>query len=287
LDLQRNPVILHFVRARTNEETSFNDFLITAITAITLPLRTILLGVRDYIQTSVKQAVEAAFETLRANLERCVPPWAYVRLNSSIADVMPEVQAALDRVAGWFVPASDQQQVVLRTIEQVVDVGIEATKRAHRGFAPVIQSSVQNIGIQSAGFLTEITDILFTVLDNVYSHSGNKISPWVRLSVSSERVLPEDPEQYKIAIRIESEVASAVVTAAARQKLERIKEMMTSGDYRKQVNLEGGSGLLKLKRLVASDERQNLDFGFHGDSSFFVELSLIRSGVRTPSEPTV
>src|SRR5260370_42309335 len=63
LDLQRNPVILHFVRARITEKTSFNDFLITAITAITLALRAILLEVRHYIKTTVKHEVEPAFET--------------------------------------------------------------------------------------------------------------------------------------------------------------------------------------------------------------------------------
>ena len=143
-----------------------------------------------------------------------------------------------------------------------------------------METRLQNIGIQSAGFLTDVHDVLFTVLDNVYSHSGNKTSPWARVTVSSERLEATEPEQYAITIRVESEVAPGIVTDAARSKLERIKELMTSGEYRKQVNLEGGTGLLKLKRLVAADERQHLAFGFDEDSSFFVEVSLIRAGVR-------
>ena len=130
LDLQNSPVVLHFVRARVNENSSFDDFLITAITAISLPLRSILLGVSDYLKTVFKQDVEAAFESLRAALESAVPLHTYLQLNSSIANVMPEVQAAVDKVAAWFVPASDQQTGVLRTIEEVVEVGIEATKKS-------------------------------------------------------------------------------------------------------------------------------------------------------------
>lgn len=286
LDLRATPVVLHFVRARTDEHTSFNDFLVTALTAITIPLRSILLGVSDYIKTIVKQDVEAAFESLRASLASSMPHRTYLELSSSIADVTPEILAAIDRVAGWFVPASDQQQGVLRTIEEVVEIGIEATKRAHRGFSPVVETNVPHIGIRSTGFLTEVHDILFTVLDNVYSHSGNKVSPWTRVTVSSSRIENTEPEQYIITFRIDSEAAPGVATEATRSKLERIREMMRSGEYRKQVNLEGGTGLLKLKRLVAADERQHLAFGFEGDTSFFVEISLIRAGVRTSGAPS-
>jgi hypothetical protein len=66
----------------------------------------------------------------------------------------------------------------------------------------------------------------------------------------------------RVEIRVESEVAPRAYTEWAVQKLERIRGLMKSGEYRKHVNLEGGTGLLKLKRIVSLDERQNLDFGF-------------------------
>jgi len=242
---------------------------VSVFAGIDILLHRVLEQVRDHILSIVKPEVETAFETLRASLECGTSTWSYAALNSAIADVIPEVQAAIDRVCEWFVPVGAEQEVGIRTIEQIVDIGIEATRTAHKGFSPMIEREIEDIGVQSALILSDITDILLTVLDNVYCHSGNRVSPWVKLRVSSEGL---DAGHCKTTIRIESEVATGTYTEERRSRLDRIKEQMASGEYRKHVNLDGGTGLLKLKRLVSSDERQSLDFGFVGEHSFFVNV---------------
>jgi hypothetical protein len=41
------------------------------------------------------------------------------------------------------------------------------------------------------------------------------------------------------------------------------------------VKLEGGTGFLKLKRIVAADNRQTLSFGYNDDKEFFVDIKMI------------
>jgi hypothetical protein len=273
LTFKKDTIVVHFIRGRIEENTSFDDFLLIIFTSIAILLRHVSLGVRDYILSTVKQDAESAFELLRSTLERETSAQAYLALNSLIAGVIPEVQAAIDRVADWFVPVQQRQASALRTVEQIVDIGIEAARRAHLGFSPAISQEVEDIAVHSAAFLSDFTDILFTVLDNVYCHSGSK-SPWVKLRVWSEAM---ENSLRRVRVRVDSEIAPGSCSDNSRHKLERIKVQMASGEYRKHVNLEGGTGLLKLKRLVSPDDRQSLDFGFVDESSFFVEIGLVRS----------
>lgn len=271
LSLELNPLTIHYIRSRIQEETTFTDFLFLVFTGIQLLLKPVLLSVRDYIISSVKRDVEGAFEVLRSSLEKGTTPSRYAHLNSVIADAIPSVQAAIDRVAEWFVPVQKTEEAAVRTVEQIVEIGIEATRTAHRGFSPKIERQIEAIDLQ-LGLLSEFTDILFTVLDNVYCHSGNKASPWVKLRIWSETI---DADTQKLKIKVESEVSPGAYSDAAARKLDRIRQQMASGEYRKLVNLEGGTGLLKLKRIVSLDERQNLEFGFIEKGAFFVHIDLI------------
>jgi hypothetical protein len=182
---------------------------------------------------------------------------------------MPEVQATVDRIAEWFV-AEQKPQAALRTINEAVEIGIEVARKAHRGFAPQIQSDVERIAIRTIA-VSEFADIFFTVLDNVYCHSGNRFSPWVKLRLWTE---PLEPNLRIVKLRVENELAPGVVGEASINKLSRLRQLMRSGDYRRQVNLEGGTGLLKLQRLVSLDLRNALNFDFIGHEAFFVEIHL-------------
>lgn len=272
LEIDSNPIAVHLVRTHLQADTSFVEFLELVFSGIQILLVGVLLDVRSYIINSVKEHVESAFESLRSTMEGALDLDAFSQLNSAVADVIPEVQAAIDRVAEWFVPVQKQQQSVLRTVEQIVEIGIEATKHAHRGFVPKFELQLADIGALSPLVLSEFTDILFTILDNVYCHSGNRLSPWVKLHIDSEVL---DDSHRKVTIRVHSEVTSDAYTPDAVKKLERIRKQIETEQYRKRVNLEGGTGFLKLKRLVSRDRRESLEFGFLGTDAFSVEISRV------------
>lgn len=267
------PLIIYWVRSRIHPETEFNEFLRDVLAAIEVIRNRDLESVRRYLTEDVKSRVEAAFDALRQSLEAKVNSNLYNLINSLIASVLPDVQAAIDRVVDWFATDQAQQIAALRSVEQIVDIAIEATKNARRGFNPKIDRKIEDFGLQSQGVLLEFTDILFTALDNVYRHSEAGDQPWVRIQVTSEEC--SDPFRKRVRIRLESEIGEGVYNPTAIAKLDRIRALLATGAYRKQVNLEGGTGLLKLKRIVSHDPRQTLDFGFCGQELFFVEVTLL------------
>jgi hypothetical protein len=270
------------VERQITADTSFEEFLIITLTALNFVLHELSLRVHDYILAQVKTEVEAAFEALRAELERRVGPRSYAVVNSRIADAIPAVQAAIDRVAEWFVPVQRKDETTYRTLEQIVDIGIESARRMHPGFLPVIERQVEDILIRY-DFLWDFTDVILTVIDNVYRHSGTN-SPWIHITVGT---VPLDGPTRRIVVRVESEVTAQACSPEAHGRLARIKERIQSADYRQHVNLEGGTGLLKLNRLVSRDARQSLDYDFTEARMFFVQVDLIRQVFKVDETPAV
>lgn len=266
------PLYVYWVRSRVNAETTFADFFADIATAIEVLLTKCLVEVRRHITENVKAKVEAIFDKFRKSIERTSNSELYYELHSLIASAIPEVQAAIDRVADWFAYDQAQEIAALRSADQIVDIAIEATKNARRGFNPKIDRDIEDLGLQSQGVLLEFTDILFTILDNVYRHSEVGDEPWVKIRVSGDMLT--DMIHKRVTIRVDSEIDPNARTANAIAKLERIRSVMGTEEYRKQVNLEGGTGLLKLRRLIARDHRQTLAFGFE-DDHFFVEVNLV------------
>jgi len=265
------------IESQVTPSTTFDDLLVLTFSALGIILREVSLVVHDYILTEVKADVESAFEALRSSLERCISTQAYTLVNSRIADAIPAVQAAIHRVAEWFVPVQRKEGGTYRTLEQILDIGLESARRTHPGFTPKIERLVDDILI-SYEFLTDFTDIILNLIDNVYRHSGSN-SPWIRVSLGTQ---PMEGQTRRIVIDVESEVSGDVLTEEVKGRLARIKERLDAGDYHQRVNLEGGSGLLKLKRLVERDPRQGLSFDFTPESTFRVQLNLVRSFFKAP-----
>jgi hypothetical protein len=263
---------INIIRSQVGSQTSFEEFLILILTALGFLIRSVSEGVRDYIASEIKADIEAVFERLRHSLEQRVSPRVFASANSDVANAIPVVQAAIARVAEWFVPVQRKEETATRTLEYMVDVGIEAARNTHRGFSPTINRTVSD-ALFPATTLWDFTEVFLTLLDNVYLHSGINC-PWINVGVSTERY---DKMSSRIVIRVENEVSSDRVTDESRTKLARIKEQMNTGEYKKHVNLEGGTGLLKLKRLVSRNTSQELDFDFAGNDRFVVQLSLVRA----------
>ena len=75
---------------------------------------------------------------------------------------------------------------------------------------------------------------------------------------------------------IESEIAPSVKTIDVEKKIDNIKEQMSLNKYRSSVVLEGGTGFLKLKRIVDPDGMvpDAVQFGFVDNKQFFVKVVL-------------
>jgi hypothetical protein len=142
------------------------------------------------------------------------------------------------------------------------------------------------LGVQSNETLLEFTDILFTILDNIYTHSGLGSKPIVSIRISNEGVNEDGSVNVKLSVK--NQIAPHIRTVANEHRLRRIRDQIEAGDYRSLSKVEGGTGLLKLKRIVAADKRQTLDFDYSPDKpEFFVEVTMVLVFAEVQAEPSV
>lgn len=266
----RLPLWYHLVKNRIEPNTTFEQFLDYVFQILPGMLLDPLSEVQEYVAHDVKSRIAAAFDQLRSDMAAILPNQCFLQINEEIAKASQEVQGAITRVANWFKTEREETESVLRPIGEIIDIAIEATKSAHHGFNPVISKVIKSQSFLTSSALGILTDILFIILGNVAKHSN---MPTPQTDILIETMDMPAGHRPLMRIRVESEIAPSDVDPRL-QKLEKIRTLIASGEYRQHTNREGGSGLLKLNRYVAADNNQALDFGHLSETRFFVELML-------------
>jgi len=266
-------LIIYYLRAAIDEGSTFPQFLAKVLDMLQIYMTISLQTVRKYITEQFSDSIAASVEQFRLSIDQTVGSALSVELRQLIGRASPELHASIERVASWFAPDAANELRALRTMEQIVDIAIQATNNAHRGFHPSIHTDIDELGLQANETLLEFTDILFTILDNIYTHSGLDRSPVIHIGISNTG---ETGGSTRVRIAVTNQIAPNTKTIANERRLERIRHQIESGDYRALSKVEGGTGLLKLKRIVAADDRQTLDFGYRPDSlEFFVDIKML------------
>lgn len=267
------PVALLYLRSRIRETTNVSEFVSQAIFVTELILGSELKNVRSFLTEKTREELEQAISALRKSLEECNAVACADALERELANSIPEVLAALDRIKEWFSPSEVKEASALRSLDEIIDVGIAAAKNARRGFNPIITKNVSDLEAQGSDVLLLFTDILFTILDNIYKHSGLGNSPAVDISFGASKI--EGENKAVVTLRVENAVGSLAASKEAQQRVEKIRVRIDRGDYRTEVNREGGTGLLKLKKALSDNSGSRLDFGFVEGQKFFVEVQVV------------
>ncbi len=261
-----NTVSLHLLKEHAQRpETTFENFIDNCVETSWNIIKEQLAIFRTLLNDQVKVDLLKLFTSLASKLKQIFTAYQYIPLGTEISLAQTEVQSVIDRVAAWFLlPEGGGSDVYM--LEQVIDIGIEFTKNARRGFFPKIERKIIGDIRCEASSLARIVDCIFIMLDNVYRHSGVTNTPHVSLLVERQ------DERKVLRIRMESEVAEGIRSQDHEDKIERIERTIKNGEYRTHVKAEGGSGLIKLNRMAA--DADSFSFGFGSDDNFCVEVCI-------------
>jgi hypothetical protein len=81
----------------------------------------------------------------------------------------------------------------------------------------------------------------------------------------------ENGDQVRISIK--NEIGHVNDIGKARERVAKIKEAISEGAYQRGMRSEGGTGLMKLRKIIG--KARYLDFGFASDDQFYLEFDLI------------
>ena len=257
-----------YTELKSDPNRSFDAFLDDAFSYLRQRLRQDLQAARRHLREKVKPDLDHLFHTLRAELLATLEPWQYGGLIDALTEGFTQVQNTFERVLDWLQlhDSADIQDSL--SLEQVVNIAITSASQALKGFEPDLTVTADK-GVQaSTPTLHILADVLYILFDNVYKHSRLGARPQLEVSVSYHA------HRGNMDLMVRSQVAPGVRNAGADAKLDRIRNLIQSGSYREHVSSEGGSGLLKLKRISGLRKDAELEFGFDGTNHFFVGVSI-------------
>ncbi|WP_126933659.1 hypothetical protein [Corallococcus sp. AB018] len=264
--LSIRPFYLHLIRRDAVETKSFDAFLSSCFHVFQSYLSAELEVARAAVESIFNMEVERVFQETFGRLGRTLTEWQYADLKGHLVEANTGAQGAIIRVVDWLHLSESETEQASFTMAQILEIAIESAQRILRGFTPRVTTIPEVDRKMGVSVLSEITDIVFIVLDNVYKHSGVKESPWVKISVR------ERDDASFVSIDVESEVAGGVRTEDAERSLSEIRGLIGGEGYRDRVASEGKSGLVKIKRIVSQHKSHVLDFSFKGEGCFAVHV---------------
>ncbi len=261
-----NSVRFRIWAAGITTTTSFEDFHDTVTELFWEAVELNLEKVRQFIDSSLKPSAMKMFGRLESDVADILAGAQTADINRAIRTAQTGAQHALDSVKEWFNLSKPLSEPNF-PIEDLIDVGLQCVTAIHHDFAPTVVREVPPLP-PFADALTLFSDIFFIIFDNVRRHSGIMNSPKVRITITDRG--------DSLSIYVENEILPSSADAQARAKVDRIHTLIATGGYHSSVSSEGGTGLIKLKKLMGSDvkKERRLDFGYGDSGTFFVLLEI-------------
>lgn len=264
-DLRVTTVQLRILASNVGEGTTFEAFLDRCFEMFWDAVDVNLLEMRDTLDLEIKPIVNENFARLQSDLIELTRDTQISDLNRAIGTAQTGAQQALDRVKDWF-RLSQAIEPPQFTFEEMLEVGLQCVRTIHPSFDPRITKSIARLP-KFADSLTLFSDIFFIVFDNIRSHSGLGDRPRIWIEAGQT--------QDKLHVRIRNEV-KAESKDDALAELSKIRTKIESGEYLKAISSEGGTGLIKIRKIIGAEKRKarRYDFGFDAENSFFVDFEL-------------
>lgn len=265
-------ITLHHLKSLVKDSAgSFDHFIAECLQSFWSSLLAPLEEVRHTLINRTKPYLVDRINELATRLQEILEPSQFAIVENRLNAGRTEIQAVVNRVAEWFsVPEGTSSD--LYTLEQAIDIGIEFTKNACKGFTPHITRDIRGNVATDTQILGRITDSLFIALGNAYRHSGMGMAPKIELDVYYEK------ESQSLRIRVVNEVAPWV-ESVNKERVGALLKSLTEGELGERTTQEKGSGLVKLWSMTRPGVRDACFFGFVGPGKFVTELMLPVLGI--------
>lgn len=257
---------IRYLGSFTKENTSFDEFLDHFFEFFWEIIKKCLRAVCDLIDTTLKGELTELFVSLERDMGHITDSSSTVDLNKAIRISQTRSQQALMHVKEWF-QLSQPLSIPPLPFNTLVDIGLQPVMKIHHDFDPIVQIKTSEMPLIGGG-LVAFADIFFIIFENIMRHSGVAGHPKVEISAAVF--------ENRLQMTIVNEVAAGTLTDVVADKVSQIKASITQGVYHRNVTSEGGTGFLKLRKIIGSGKDGSappkLDFGFRGDGHFYVDL---------------
>lgn len=268
-DFRIGPAVIPVVSSELSLDLNFHVLVETVLSMLMNQLSENLKAVRGKLGGELKDVMTGSLEKLHKDIEEMTHGADASELLGAIVAVQTGTQRAIDRMSEWFcVPAqSSEHRLPLRL---AVEVAAETTRKFHANYDLQVRCQNSTNPTYPLPYWVSFVDVFLILFDNVVKHCGCANRADVGVEIWSDSGL--------IKIRAENSIDKMVATPEAALHLEKIKRESEQGEFEKFIRCEGKSGFHKIRKIIGQDFKslRSFDFGFEGESKFFVEIAMTK-----------
>lgn len=258
------PVIdLQFVASSIDANTTFDEFFELCIKVFWKRVDYCLSAVHSALEQVLKPTVNEIFDTLQVCIGQSNVSSETAELDRAIRTAQTNALQASEQVKDWFRLPTPQNEPLFE-VEQLIDIGLQCVQRIHKDFMPSIEKQIVDLP-PVANALTIFSDIFFILFDNARKYSNAGSTPSLTIKISREGT-------DSISLVVENEVVPNSTLESSLERIESISDLIKTGAYQNSVRSEGGTGIIKLKKIIGPS--QSLLFGYDTPELFSVKFNI-------------
>ena len=237
--------LLKLVQLRCESIDEYEQFVDEVISVMWELTHASLERVRQNLLSDIWHQFQAALGDLQGELEKLAEAYELTTLLASINLARPEIHAAVERVASWFVP-SINSEFADYPLQLAYDAGL-ATVRSYYKDLEVVPEFEGGSDVLMSGWTLPTFARLFSILiENAAFHSG--ISKG-ELKLPGEAVR----EASRLTIKLRNALSSNVDRDQLESRVAQINNTFNREGATAAIGNEGGSGYPKIFKLLVYD----------------------------------
>ncbi|MDF7821385.1 hypothetical protein P1X15_27425 [Runella sp. MFBS21] len=265
--ISNNELAFLFATARENIK-DHNIFLSFVFEYLQRNTEKLLSKIRDIINSEVKDNYNRILQDFNTDVKDIIGSLSFPELTNAIGLCGTKIQNELKNISEWFFLSNTSKDLIL-DLKVLIQTAIQITNTIYPN-SRLNPKIIEENSIPMVGTI-HIIYICRILLDNIINHS--KVHPSeLDIEISSKVT---DDEFLEISFR--NNLSDKVNKDDLRNKLQQVKNKwdISSDDF-ENIDIEGGSGFNKIRRIIAFDlgcESYHFDFSIQ-DNFLTIKLSI-------------
>ncbi|WP_435182280.1 hypothetical protein [Cellulophaga omnivescoria] len=235
-----------------NTHTSFLNFVFEYLEAI---IEIKLREIRAILKNDIKDEYIKLINSFDKKIRTIIKEDSFIDITSSISKCQTDIINELENISEWFNISNPSSDLVL-DVQTIIQTSLEITNTIYPN-ENIIASIKEETNLPFASGTTNLIYIIRILLDNIIKHSGlvkSKRNVAINSKIIDDKIL-----KISISNDFDPKIIDKIETA--------LKEVKTNweenrDDYSK-INIEGGSGFDKIRRILAVDmQMKNCAFDY-------------------------
>lgn len=221
------------------------------------------------IKCEIQEDYNKAFNALKLKVSKLKNKDRTRELLQEINKAATDMPNVLDKICHWFQRSTNSQHNDF-DLQLAYDTGLQTIANIHREreFVSIAKEEPQGEKVPGC-YMNDYVGIFSILFGNIAKYANEKMNRRTEIRYKLKYI---EGETY---IYIENDFDCTRDISSIISRIDEQKEAIRTGDYKKRIKGEGGTGLLKICNIVSSNIRKELqiDYGFVlQENIFYVEL---------------